>query len=74
MCQRGTLLLHESDNKIYQLKTLCRSQEQSLKSKDLLIRNLQREKASLFADVTKLRARTPVNSEAVADLRSGRLG
>jgi hypothetical protein len=51
----------------YPKNNIPSSQEATLQKKDILIRALQREKTTLFQEVTKLRAKTPVHLERVEE-------
>ncbi|CAD7951783.1 unnamed protein product [Amoebophrya sp. A25] len=53
----------EREARISSLEAETRAQQAGILKKDTLIRSLQREKTSMFQDLTRLRAQTPTNVE-----------
>mmetsp|Transcript_1847 Transcript_1847/g.4267 ORF Transcript_1847/g.4267 Transcript_1847/m.4267 type:complete len:242 (-) Transcript_1847:233-958(-) len=63
----GTLAEDKKEDKakIYSLETEARALATAVGKKDMLIRSLQKEKTSMFQELTKLRAQTPLNAEGL---------
>ncbi|CAD7967396.1 unnamed protein product [Amoebophrya sp. A120] len=59
----GSEYKKEAQARIYSFETEKRAHESTLAKKEMLIRSLQREKTSMFQELTKLRAQTPANVE-----------